>query len=143
MYQSRPILDNWNHDNIVVRSINLSKLCTAINIQRKNITWGYKGSENRKRNAITEVSKQTIYGLLFLPWLGKVLVMIGEISAGNILRRDRTLAWSSSPSPLLKDRRGMKKKMTRSWQNYPYFRSNILVSYVYIHPFHYFGVKLN
>lgn len=91
MYQSRPILDNWNHDNIVVRSINLSKLCIAINIQGKNITWRYKGSENRKRNAITEVSKQTIYGLLFLPWLGKVLVMIGEISAGNILRRDRTL----------------------------------------------------
>lgn len=110
MYQSRPILDNWNHDNIVVRSINPSKLRTAINIQGKNITWRYKGSENRKRNAITEVSKQTIYGLLFLPWLGKVLVMIGEISAGNILRRDRTLAWSSSPSPLLKDRRGMKKK---------------------------------
>lgn len=64
-------------------------------------------------------------------------VMIGEISAGNILRRDRTVVWSF---PFAERSKGDEKKMTRNWQNYPYFRSNILsiifrveLTFIYFH----------
>lgn len=122
-------LKSWQHRCTINQSFQTSY---THKYSRENIKWGCKGSENRKRNAITKVSKQTIYGLLFLRWLRKVLVMIGEISAGNILRRHRTV----SLPPLLKYRRGMKKK----WLGVDRITLTFdRISSYLIYPFHYFS----
>lgn len=80
--QSR-ILKSWQHC-CWQRSINLSKLRTAINIQGKKIYIYMEGSGKRKRNAIS--SLQTIHRLCSIALIEKgSRVMIGEISTGNIL----------------------------------------------------------